>query len=97
MTYTSSRRVIRTLPDGIGPSSWVIAKTRDAGLNLARASVFIANAPARKAALISTFQVAESMGFKGEFRQWEELLRVGGLALGSSTPTRKSFLEDGIA
>jgi hypothetical protein len=27
--------------------------------------------------LISTFQVAESMGFKGEFRQWEHLLRVG--------------------
>jgi hypothetical protein len=27
--------------------------------------------------VISTFQVAESMGFKGEFRQWEHLLRVG--------------------
>jgi hypothetical protein len=27
--------------------------------------------------LISTFQVAESMGFKGDFRQWEHLLRVG--------------------
>jgi hypothetical protein len=27
--------------------------------------------------LISTFQAAESMGFKGEFRQWEHLLRVG--------------------
>jgi hypothetical protein len=27
--------------------------------------------------VISTFQIAESMGFKGEFRQWEELLRVG--------------------
>ena len=27
--------------------------------------------------VISTFQVAESMGFKGEFRQWEYLLRVG--------------------
>ena len=27
--------------------------------------------------LISTFQVAESMGFKGDFRQWEELLRIG--------------------
>jgi hypothetical protein len=25
---------------------------------------------------ISTFQVAESMGFKGDFRQWEQLLRV---------------------
>jgi hypothetical protein len=23
------------------------------------------------------FQVAESMGFKGDFRQWEDLLRVG--------------------
>jgi len=27
--------------------------------------------------VISTFQVAESMGFKGEFRQWEHLLRIG--------------------
>ena len=26
---------------------------------------------------ISTFQVAESMGFKGDFRQWEDLLRIG--------------------
>jgi hypothetical protein len=27
--------------------------------------------------IISTFQVAESMGFKGDFRQWQELLRIG--------------------
>ena len=27
--------------------------------------------------VISTFQVAESIGFKGDFRQWQELLRVG--------------------
>ena len=27
--------------------------------------------------VIASFQVAESMGFKGDFRQWEELLRVG--------------------
>lgn len=27
--------------------------------------------------VISSFQVAESMGFKGDFRQWEDLLRVG--------------------
>jgi hypothetical protein len=27
--------------------------------------------------VISTFQVAEGMGFKGDFRQWEHLLRVG--------------------
>ena len=27
--------------------------------------------------VISTFQFAESMGFKGDFRQWEHLLRVG--------------------
>ena len=27
--------------------------------------------------VISTFQIAESMGFKGDFRQWEYLLRVG--------------------
>ena len=27
--------------------------------------------------VISTFRIAESMGFKGDFRQWEELLRIG--------------------
>ena len=27
--------------------------------------------------IISTFQAAESMGFKADFRQWEHLLRVG--------------------
>jgi hypothetical protein len=27
--------------------------------------------------VISTFQVAESMGFKGDFRQWQHLLRIG--------------------
>jgi orotidine-5'-phosphate decarboxylase len=27
--------------------------------------------------VISSLQVAGSMGFKGEFRQWEELLRIG--------------------
>jgi hypothetical protein len=27
--------------------------------------------------VISTFQVAGSMGFKGDFRQWEHLLRIG--------------------
>ena len=27
--------------------------------------------------VISTFRAAESMGFKGEFRQWEHLLRIG--------------------
>ena len=27
--------------------------------------------------IISSFRVAESMGFKGDFRQWEHLLRIG--------------------
>ena len=27
--------------------------------------------------VISTFQIAESMGFKGDFGQWEDLLRIG--------------------
>jgi hypothetical protein len=27
--------------------------------------------------VISTFRIAESLGFKGDFRQWEELLRIG--------------------
>ena len=26
---------------------------------------------------IASFRIAESMGFKGEFRQWEDLLRIG--------------------
>ena len=26
--------------------------------------------------VISTFQIAESMAFRGEFRQWEDLLRL---------------------
>jgi hypothetical protein len=27
--------------------------------------------------VVSSFQIAESMGFKGDFRQWEDLLRIG--------------------
>jgi hypothetical protein len=27
--------------------------------------------------VISTFRVAESLGFKGDYRQWEHLLRIG--------------------
>jgi hypothetical protein len=27
--------------------------------------------------IIPTFPFAESMGFNGEFRQWEDLLRIG--------------------
>jgi hypothetical protein len=27
--------------------------------------------------VLSTFQIARSLGFKGDFRQWEQLLRVG--------------------
>ena len=27
--------------------------------------------------VIASFQLAESMGFKGEFHQWEHLLRIG--------------------
>ena len=29
------------------------------------------------AASSQRFKIAESMGFKGEFRQWQELLRIG--------------------
>ena len=28
--------------------------------------------------LISTFRVAASLGFKGDYREWEHLLRIGG-------------------
>jgi hypothetical protein len=27
--------------------------------------------------VISSFQIAESMGFRGDFREWEDLLRIG--------------------
>ena len=27
--------------------------------------------------VIASFQIAEKMGFKGEFREWEELSRIG--------------------
>ena len=27
--------------------------------------------------LIATFRAAESLGFKGDFRQWEHLMRIG--------------------
>jgi hypothetical protein len=27
--------------------------------------------------VIASFRIAESMGFEGNFRQWEHLLRVG--------------------
>jgi hypothetical protein len=27
--------------------------------------------------VISSFQIAESMGFQGDFRRWEHLLRIG--------------------
>ena len=27
--------------------------------------------------LISTFKVAENMGFQGDYRQWQHLLRIG--------------------
>jgi hypothetical protein len=27
--------------------------------------------------VISTFREAETMGFKGDFRQWQEVLRIG--------------------
>ncbi len=30
-----------------------------------------------KRRVISTFRIAESLGFKGDFRQWEDLLRIG--------------------
>lgn len=32
---------------------------------------------ASKSTVIASFQIAESMGFKGELRQWEDLLRIG--------------------
>jgi hypothetical protein len=27
--------------------------------------------------VVATFRIVESIGFKGELRQWEELLRIG--------------------
>jgi hypothetical protein len=36
--------------------------------------------------VFASFQVAESMGFKGEFRQWEHLLRIGEITGGYRDP-----------
>ena len=43
--------------------------------------------------MIATFRVAESMGLKGEFRQWEELLRVGEYGDAPSAPPNKKIFE----
>ena len=32
---------------------------------------------ADRALIIATFPFAESMGLKGDFRQWQDLLRIG--------------------
>ena len=40
--------------------------------------------PANKSSgAISSFRIAESLGFKGDFRQWEHLLRVGDSRFGT--------------
>ena len=40
--------------------------------------------------VISTFQIAESMGFKGNFRQSEDLLRIGDGSAVSCPDSRSS-------
>jgi hypothetical protein len=40
-----------------------------------RARINVSN-PRIRVRFTLTFQIAESMGFKGEFRQWEHLLRI---------------------
>lgn len=44
--------------------------------------------------VISTVQVAESIGFKGHFRQWEHLLRVGDWSRFPCLPPRSSKSAD---
>ena len=43
--------------------------------------------------VIATFRVAESMGFKGEFRQWEDLLWIGELRLLASRKVVQTKLQ----
>jgi hypothetical protein len=49
----------------------------DAGLPLVAFQQSAAGGKQIERWVISTFQIAESLGFKGMFRQWEHLLRVG--------------------
>jgi hypothetical protein len=48
--------------------------------------------------VISTFQVAESMGFKRDFREWEHLLRIGDLkiAVRSSSSQRRTSVRSPV-
>ena len=53
-----------------------------AGLGTFELSAFAASFAAspgsrEERCVITSFRIAESMGLKGDFRQWEQLLRVG--------------------
>ncbi|MGC2580347.1 MAG: hypothetical protein WA376_22475, partial [Terrimicrobiaceae bacterium] len=43
--------------------------------------------------VIASFRIAESMGFKGEFRQWEDLLWIGELRLLASRKVVQTKLQ----
>jgi hypothetical protein len=43
--------------------------------------------------VISIFRIAESMGFKGEFRQWEDLLRIGEHSCDKTKRVPSMFVE----
>ena len=43
--------------------------------------------------VIASFRIAESMGFKGDFRQWEDLLWIGELRLLASRKVVQTKLQ----
>jgi hypothetical protein len=57
-------------------SSWLTSTGR-AGNTGQLASVAGKGGKQIERCVISTFQVAENIGFKGDFRLWEHLLRIG--------------------
>ena len=63
-------------PKPASTTSSLLTFTGRAG-NTAQIAITPEKAASRSSALISTFRVAESMGFKGDIRQWQELLRIG--------------------
>jgi hypothetical protein len=56
---------------------FVPTSIRPGGLTGERAKLPGSQASKSGRCVISSFQVAESMGFTGECRQWEHLLRIG--------------------
>ena len=74
----------QTVGELLGATSWPASTTnlRPTSIGLAGNTDQFASGAGKSGkqierCVISSFQVAESIGFKGDFRQWEDLLRIG--------------------